>query len=142
MKVTVEKLPKTQVELTVEVSVEELQPFVAQSAVDFSKELEIAGFRPGKAPYDVVKQRVGEMKIYQEAAEKAISIMYARAVDEQKLITIGSPKISLDKLAPGNPLIFKAVVALLPQIKLGDIKRLRWRGKPPRLNRKMLRTLW
>ena len=125
MNVEVKKLPKTQVELTVEVSAEELQPFVIQSAVEISKELNISGFRPGKAPYDVVKQRVGEMKIYQEAAEKAVSVMYARAVDGQKLITIGSPKISLEKLAPGNPLIFKAVVALLPQVKPGDYKKIK-----------------
>jgi trigger factor len=125
MKADIRKLPKNQVELTIEVSSEELQPYVIQAAADLAREMKIPGFRPGKAPYDVVKQRLGEMKIYQEAAEKAVAVTYGRAVIENKLVTIGSPEISLEKIAPGNPMIFKATVALLPQVTLGDYKKIK-----------------
>jgi trigger factor len=125
MRTDIKQLPKSQVELTIEVSSEELKPFVMLAAADLAREINIPGFRPGKAPYDIIKQRVGEMKIYQEAAEKAIAKTYGQAVIEHKLITIGSPNISIEKVAPGNPLIYKATVALLPQVKLGDYRKIK-----------------
>lgn len=122
MNVSVKKLPKSQVEFSIEVSHEEMQPYVIQAAADLAKELSIPGFRPGKAPFDVIKQRVGEMKIYQEAAEKAIAKTFTKAVLDNNLVTVGAPNISLEKIAPGNPMIYKATVALLPKVKLGDYK--------------------
>lgn len=125
MKIDIRKLPKSQVELTIELAPDELRSFLSEAVADISREINIPGFRPGKAPYDVVKSRVGEMKIYQEAAEKAVAKTYPRAVVEHKLVTIGSPKISLEKLAPGNPLVYRAAVALLPQVILGDYKKVK-----------------
>lgn len=130
MKVEVKQLPKSQVELTIEVGTEELQPYVMQAAADLAREMNIPGFRPGKAPYDVVKQRAGEMKIYQSAAEKAIAKTYGQAVTEHKLVTIGSPDISLEKIAPGNPMIYKAVVALLPRVTLGEYAKIKTDKRP------------
>ncbi|MFA5069747.1 MAG: trigger factor [Patescibacteria group bacterium] len=129
MKVEVKKLPKSLAELTIEVSVFELQPFLLNTAANMSKEMNFPGFRPGKAPYDMVKERVGEAAIYQEAAEDIIRKTYPRAVIEQGLEAVGQPKITLEKLAPGNPVVYKALVSLLPKIELGDYKKTRARKK-------------
>lgn len=123
MKVEVKKLPKSQAELTVEVSVFELQPFLANTAAQMSKEMSFPGFRPGKAPYDMVKEKVGEAAIYQETAEDVIRKTYPKAVIEHDLPAVGQPEITLEKLAPGNPVIYKARVSLLPKIELGDYKK-------------------
>lgn len=125
MKVSVTKLPKGQAELVIEVTSDELWPYLAEAVAGFSQAADVPGFRPGKAPYDVIKSRVGEMAIYQEAAEKAISGTYPRAVIDNKLLTVGAPKVSVEKLAPGNPFIYKATVALVPQVTLGDYKKIR-----------------
>ena len=122
MQVKTNKLPKNLMELTIKVSQDELKPYLEQAAAKISKDFNIPGFRPGKASYGLVKQRVGEMKIYQEMVEFAIPKTYGLAILEQKLITLGPPKIEVQKLAPANPLIYKAIVILLPEIKLGNYK--------------------
>jgi len=136
MKVEVKKLPKSLAEMTIEVSVFELQPFLANTAAAMSKEMNFPGFRPGKAPYDLVKEKVGEAAIYQEAAEDIIRKTYPRAVIEEKLEAVGQPKITLEKLAPGNPLIYKALVSLLPKIELGDYKKIKAKKKEAKVDRK------
>ncbi len=120
MNVEVKSLPKNQVELTIELTTDELVTHLEKAAQDISQELNIPGFRPGKAPYDVVEKRVGAQRILQHAAEHAVQWSYPRVVIEKKLTTMGSPSIELQKLAPGNPLVYAATVALLPAITIGD----------------------
>ncbi len=122
MKVAKKELPKNQVELTIELSVEEFQPYLDQAVATISRETSIAGFRPGKAPYQVVAKQVGLMRIHQNAAEAAVQKSFVQAVEEQKIYTIGAPKISVQKIAPNNPFVYQATVALLPKVTLGDYK--------------------
>ncbi|MFH1367066.1 MAG: trigger factor [Patescibacteria group bacterium] len=136
MKVEVKKLPKSQAEMTIEVSVFELQPFLTNTAGQMSKEMNFPGFRPGKAPYDMVKEKVGEAAIYQEAAEDVIRKTYPKAVIEQNLPAVGQPNITLEKLAPGNPMVYKAQVSLLPNIELGDYKKPKAKRKAIKVEQK------
>ena len=76
MKSEIKKLEKSQVEITIEVSSEEMHPFLEKAAKKISLEVKIEGFRPGKASYDIVKQKVGEMNIWQEAIDDVISKTY------------------------------------------------------------------
>lgn len=125
MNVKVDKLPKNQAELTIELLHEEMKPYIQQAVVDISKEISIAGFRPGKAPYEIVAKQVGAMKIYQQAAEKAVQNTFPKAIANNELTTIGPPRIAVEKIAPNNPLVYKATVALLPKVKLGDYKKIK-----------------
>jgi trigger factor len=125
MNVTLNKLPKNQVELTIELTQEELKSHIQQAVAEISKEITIAGFRPGKAPYEIVEKQVGAIKIYQQAAEKAIQKTYPQAIIENKLLTVGPPKIAVEKIAPNNPFVYKATASLLPSVKLGDYKKIK-----------------
>ncbi|XOU94342.1 MAG: trigger factor [Candidatus Kerfeldbacteria bacterium] len=122
MNVKVNKLPKSEVELVIELSQDELKPFIEKAVKDISKKTEIKGFRPGMAPYEVLEKQVGAMQIYQEAGENAIRDTYPKAVIDNKLLTIGQPKIDLEKIAPENPFIYKARVSLVPEVTLGEYK--------------------
>jgi len=120
MKIESKKLDRGQIELTIELTVDEYQPFLEQAAKKISETTKIPGFRPGKAGLDIIKQKVGEDKIWQEALELAVQKTFLKAIEQEKLVTIGSPQIDIIKLAPGNPVIYKAVASLLPKIELGD----------------------
>jgi len=117
MKVDKKDLSRGQAELTIELSVEEYQPFLKTAASAISERVKISGFRDGKAPYDMIKQQVGEARIWEEALEKAVAKTLYQALDEHKLLTVGSPKIDVVKLAPNNPVIYTAAVSLLPTIQ-------------------------
>lgn len=130
MKVLMNKLPKSQIELTFELEFNELKKFLETAANELTKDKPLTGFRPGKAPYDIVKQRLGEMTILQKAANSIIAKTYYDYIEAQGLETVDQPDINIDKMAPGNPFIFKAKVSLLPKIEVADYKTLKVKPLP------------
>lgn len=125
MKTELKKLPKSQVELTIEVPYEEMGHCLEETAEAMSKASPLAGFRPGKAPYEMLKKRFGEMKILEAALDRIVGHTFFDTVKEHKLETVGQPQINVEKMAPGNPLVYKAVVALLPKIKMANWRSLK-----------------
>lgn len=124
MNVTIKNLPKSQVELTITISPAEQQPFLLRAAEKISNEIKVLGFRPGKAPYDVVAAQVGEMKIMEQALEIIVRATFVDAVKTHELHTIGTPEVTFEKLAPHNDIVYRAVVSLLPNVTLPDFKKI------------------
>ncbi len=121
-------LPGSEVEIRVIIPFPEFEPHLKTAATAISEEITVEGFRKGKAPYDVVKQRVGENAIYERAAEIAVRKTYPKARDiliEQGKLSpehpaIGRPEVTISKLAPGNELTYTIKVALMPAVTLPD----------------------
>ena len=129
MKTIIKDLPKSQKEIEVEVSVEEMRNYVEQTVKKISREIKIDGFRPGKIPAEVIEQRIGKTEIYQGAGELAINKTYSKIIKENKLEVIGQPKVDVTKIASGNPLEYKIVLTVLPQVKLGDYTKIKGKLK-------------
>ena len=121
MKYELKTLEKSQVEFTITVEPADYKKDLESAALRISQRAAIKGFRPGKAPYDMVKQQVGEVRIIEEAMQSIVEKNFFEATREEKLDTVGMPQITIIKVAPGNDLVFKAAVALLPKIKLGNL---------------------
>jgi trigger factor len=119
----IKRLPKSQVEIQISVPAAAFQKFIDGAAEELSKDLKIDGFRPGKAPRNVVEQKVGAEKILAHGAERAIKKTYVDAVTKNKLDTIGEPKITITKIAVGNDLEYKAVAAVMPEVKLSNYRK-------------------
>lgn len=130
MQITVDRQPKAQVKLTIELSVEEMKPYLEKAAETLSSRHKIEGFRPGKASLGIVIQKLGAAAVWEEAAEEAIRKSYVAAVRERQLKTIGQPHVHVQKLAPGNPFVFAAVTSVLPDIQLGEHRTLKAAKKP------------
>lgn len=122
---TLKKLPKSTIELTIEIPAEEMRPYLEKAALKLSTETTIPGFRAGKAPVDEVRRRFGAGRVWEEAAQLAVPKTYSTVVVQEKLETIGSPQIEVIKLAPDNPFIFKATAAFLPEVTLGDFTKIK-----------------
>ncbi len=132
MLLTANKLPKNLIEITAELSILEMAPFYNQTLEQMAQDAEIPGFRKGKAPLEMIKQRVDEMEWAQRAAEIAIDEKYPEIVkksslaDENKKIELaGAPQIQIQKLAPNNPLVFKLTFPLVPEVKIGNYRKIR-----------------
>ncbi|MDD5489850.1 MAG: trigger factor [Candidatus Moranbacteria bacterium] len=119
----IRKLPKSQLEINISVPANELEKFLDMASEELSKDMKIAGFRPGKAPRKIVELRVGSEKVLAHAAEKAVKKKYVESIAKNKIEAIGEPKITITKIAPGNDLEFKAVVGIMPEISLGDYRK-------------------
>ncbi len=116
--IDIKPLPDSEIEITGELATEEFEKFRAGALNAFKVEVVIDGFRPGNAPDQIVKEKVGEEKILFEMAERALADFYPRLVTEKKLDVIGRPEITITKLATGNPLGFKIKTAILPTVTL------------------------
>jgi trigger factor len=124
MNVEKKDLEKSQVELLVSLTPEEFKFYIKKGAEKVSREVKIEGFRPGKVPYDILKQKIGEMSILEEAAHIAIHRTLDKAIAEnlKDKDLVGQPRVEITKLAPDNPLEYKIIMAISPDIKLCDYK--------------------
>lgn len=124
MEINIKKLPKNLIEITVDLSVKEMQPFYDEAVEHLSEGMQIPGFRAGKAPSHIVKEQIGPEKILEHAAEHAINAKYPEIIKKENLNPAGPPQVQVQKLAPDNPFIVKLIVALIPEIKLGNYKKI------------------
>ncbi len=119
LKITTEALENRQLHLTIEVSEKRTEQAKRQVARRISREVNIPGFRKGKAPYNVVVQRFGEETVFQEIANVLADEVYRKAL-EQEEIEPHSAGI-LEDVTP-DPLTFTFTVPLRPTVDLGDYR--------------------
>ncbi|MBI4592202.1 trigger factor [Candidatus Uhrbacteria bacterium] len=127
-----EILPKNGLKLTFTLTQDDALPYLEEAAKRLSEQTSIPGFRPGHASFDVVKQRLGEMKILEEALESIVRKSFISAILEENIDTVGSPKVDVVKLAPGNDIVFTAEVTLMPRAKsLPDLSKISVAAQKP-----------
>ena len=116
-----EKLEKSMVALTVEVSAEEFEAAVEKAYRKQRGSIRVPGFRPGKAPRKIIENMYGSGVFYEEAVNEALPDAYSSAVKEQELEVVGYPEVEL--LSVGKEgFSFKATVAVYPKVTLGQYK--------------------
>ena len=116
-----EKLEKSMVALTVEVSAEEFEAAVEKAYRKQRGSIRVPGFRPGKAPRKMIENMYGSGVFYEEAVNEALPDAYTAAVKEQELEVVGYPEVEL--LSVGKEgFSFKATVAVYPEVTLGQYK--------------------
>ena len=124
MKITINKLPKSEAEIEGELEAEVFESYFKPALARLGKNAKIDGFREGKVPENVLLSNIPEVRILEEMAELALSEHYPKIIEEHKLDAISRPEISLTKLARKNTLGFKIKTAVLPEIKLPDYKKI------------------
>ncbi len=116
-----EKLEKSMVALTVEVSAGEFEAAVEKAYRKQRGSIRVPGFRPGKAPRKMIENMYGAGVFYEEAVNEALPDAYTAAVKEQELEVVGYPEVEL--LSVGKEgFSFKATVAVYPKVTLGQYK--------------------
>lgn len=124
-KVSIKELPETcEVELKTSISTEEFGEAIKHTIKAVSKDVTVPGFRKGTAPEKIVREKIGEAHILSEAAEHAISHAYGHILEAEKIDAIGHPKVSITKIAEGNPLEFTITTAIVPIVKTLDYKKI------------------
>ncbi|MFC5087777.1 trigger factor [Corynebacterium aquatimens] len=120
MKTSVDKLSDTRVKLTVEVPFEELGSEIDQAYKAIAQQVNIPGFRRGKAPRQLIDARVGRGPILEQVVNDMLPTRYEQAVMENDLQVIGSPEIEITKLEDNNVVEFVAQIDVRPTIEVPD----------------------
>ncbi|MFA6354831.1 MAG: trigger factor [Candidatus Paceibacterota bacterium] len=124
MKTTIKKLDKSEVEITSGVEWVDFSKYEEKALERIGERTELQGFRKGKAPVAIIKENTNEMMLLEEMAELALQENYIKILQEEKIDAIGRPQISITKIGKGSDLEFKIITAVLPEMKLGDYKKI------------------
>jgi trigger factor len=119
--VTVENLAPCKKLVRVEVDSKKVDETFESITKDFQKEAALPGFRPGKAPRDMVLRKY-EQDISNEVKKRLISDSYKKAVEDQKFDVLGYPDIEEIQFGRGQSLQFAATIETAPDFELPEYK--------------------
>ncbi len=127
MKVTLERLPESRVQLEIEVEPDRLERSVEAAYKRLLPSLRIPGFRPGKAPRLIVERTLGRERLIREALDSLVPAVYSEALESEAIDPVDQPELEIIET---EPVRFKATVPVRPTVKLGDYQSIRIAPEP------------
>ena len=124
MKSSVTKINETRVKIDIEVTFEELAPFLADAYKSIGASITIPGFRKGHVPNAMIEKRVGRGAILDEAVNAGLPTFYTEAAKENKVKVIGRPQVDIKELVDNEKLSFEVEVDIRPDITLPDFSKI------------------
>lgn len=120
--VKLEKIDDVKMSLEIEVDEAVLADALNQAYKKVVKKVSLPGFRKGKVPRPILESRFGPEVLYEDALEILVPDAYDKAVEEAGIEPIDRPEIDLVQMEKGKPFIFKAIVEVKPEVKLGEYR--------------------
>jgi len=124
VKVSVEKLPTSEAVVDVEIPWDEMEKASDKAYRKLVKQVDIQGFRRGKAPRSLLERRLGKEYIYQEGLDDLITEAYRTAVNEHDLTPIAQPTVDAPTFEMGQPYHFSLTIPVVTPVELGDYQSL------------------
>jgi trigger factor len=131
LKIETKDLEDRQVEMKVEVPTEQVEKAMRSAARRLSKQTKIPGFRPGKAPYEIILGKFGEEVVFEEALDSLGQEAYRSGLEQSELEPY-APGM-LEEIESRDPLTLRYTVPLAPEIDLGDYQSLRVPFEEPQI---------
>jgi trigger factor len=108
--------------LEVAVPATEVASEVEQRLKQISRTARLKGFRPGKAPYAVVRKQFGD-QVHTEVVSDLMRSSFAQALSQEKLTPAANPRIEpLAPISPGSDLKYAAVFEVMPEVKVPSVE--------------------
>ena len=122
--VVAERLPKSQVGLTIEVPAETVDATYERVLSRLASRAKIEGFRPGKAPRTLVEARIGPAALREEVVEAMVPEVVREALEKESIDPIENPDVEVVELERGRPARLKATISVMPEVQLADVQTL------------------
>ena len=107
-------------EFKIVVAAGDIEQRLTERLVEIGKTVKLPGFRPGKVPVSVLKQRYGQ-SVMGEVLEQTVNQMTGLALQQRNLRPALQPKITIDKFEPGQDLSYDLAVEVLPDVTAPDV---------------------
>lgn len=124
MKTTKKKISDTRVEVKVVLDAADLKVAHEQALTRLAKNLKVQGFRKGKAPASIVEKQVPQNEIANETIDIAVRTNIPKVFESEKQPPIAVTKVNVTKYVPNESAEFTVEADVLPDVKLGDYKKL------------------
>ena len=122
MSITVEKIASNKVKLSFDIDAAKFDEAMSKAYIKVRGQVNIPGFRKGKAPRKMIENMYGEGIFYDEAFELIFDEVYGPAVEENKVDVVDRPEIEIQQIGTGKNLQFTAEVFVVPEVTLGEYK--------------------
>lgn len=110
------------IKLTITIPSSDIEKAKNHAIEEYAKQAQVPGFRKGKAPKKLVEEKIDKQKIEEEALRHLLPEHYSKAVKEQNLNPIISPRVHIERLEEGKDLEFIAEICETPAVDLGNYK--------------------
>ncbi|HYJ13812.1 MAG TPA: trigger factor, partial [Thermomicrobiales bacterium] len=117
MKLTVERKPASLVVLDITADDEEFSEAMSKAFRKVARDIQVPGFRKGKAPRHIIEGLYGRNVFLQEAADEVMDKLYRQALQQEDLTPVGEPSVEINALEPVN---FVVTVPVYPEVELND----------------------
>ena len=124
MQVTVESTGTLERRMRVELPAERIEKEVDSRLKSVGKTVKIKGFRPGKVPPKVVRQRYGA-QIRQEVLSDLLQQSYSDAVQQEKLNPAGGPRIETESEGDSKGFTYVATFEVMPEVELKGLEKIK-----------------
>ncbi len=124
MKTKLKKLSDSRVEITVTLDAKDLKDAAEKALEKLAKEIHVEGFRKGKVPAEVAKKFIPENDLNAETADIAVRTTIIKAFQDNEKSPLALPGANVTKYVPGELLEYTATADIIPEVKLGDYKKL------------------
>jgi trigger factor len=121
LSVVTESLPKSQLGMTIEVPAERVDAMYEKVLNRLASRAKIEGFRPGRAPRQLVEARVGPAALREEVVETIVPEVVQEVLKEKSIDPIDNPDVEVIEFERGKPARLKATVTVMPEVTLGDM---------------------
>ncbi|MBR2754167.1 trigger factor [Candidatus Saccharibacteria bacterium] len=124
MKTKFKKLSDSRVEITVTLDSEDLKPAKKKALEKLAKEVKVEGFRKGKVPTEVAKKFIPENDLNAETIDLAVRSTVIEAFKKEEKSPLVLPSVNVTKYVPDEMAEYTATADIIPEVKLGDYKKL------------------
>ena len=124
MKVSVEASAGLERRMTVEIPAEQIEKEVDTRLVRVGRNAKLKGFRPGKVPRRIIRERYGP-QVRQEVLQDIIQSSYSSAIEQENLRPAAMPTIEPGNAGEGDDFSFTAVFEVYPDVQIGGLDKLK-----------------
>lgn len=125
MKTTTKKLSDTKLEIKVTLDAQDLAPARAEAIETLGQNLKIQGFRQGKTPASLVEKNLSPNDIASQAIDIAVRTTMSEAFTKEQILPLAIENVNVTKYVPDESAEYTATAEILPEVKLGDFKKLK-----------------
>lgn len=124
MKTKYKKVSDSRAEISVTLEAADLKEAEEKALLKLAKEVKVQGFRKGKVPLDVARKFIPENDLAQETIDFAVRSTVLKAFFEHERSPLALPSVNVTKYVPGEMAEYTAVADVIPEVKLGNYKKL------------------
>ena len=122
MEHSVEKLTGNKVKISFKATAADFEAAIQKAYLKLRGQINVPGFRKGKAPRKMIESMFGKGVFYEDALEELFPAAYMKAVEENDLKPVSRPELDVQVMEAGKDLEFTAEVFVMPEVKLGEYK--------------------